>query len=82
MERVESTGRAEWVERGNRSNLYIKVELGIAKLKMQQFSLGATNINKIRNYFIKETAHEGRFRNKVRGETEVIYIGWILKLLI
>ncbi|KAI5625322.1 hypothetical protein C0J50_15181 [Silurus asotus] len=43
-----------------------EVELEVAELKMLRFSLGVTRMNKIRNEFIRGTAHVGCFGDKVR----------------
>ncbi|KAI5613467.1 hypothetical protein C0J50_11355 [Silurus asotus] len=42
------------------------VELKVAELKMLRFSLGVTRMDKIRNEFIRGTAHVGCFGDKVR----------------
>ncbi|KAK3554237.1 hypothetical protein QTP70_020097 [Hemibagrus guttatus] len=41
-------------------------ELEVAELKMLRFSLGVTRLDRIRNEYIRGTAHVGRFRDKVR----------------
>ncbi|KAI5623886.1 hypothetical protein C0J50_16567 [Silurus asotus] len=43
-----------------------EVELEVAELKMLRFSLGVTRMDKIRNEFIRGTAHVGCFGDKVR----------------
>ncbi|KAI5086753.1 hypothetical protein C0J45_23264, partial [Silurus meridionalis] len=43
-----------------------EVELEVAELKMLMFSLGVTRMDKIRNLFIRGTAHVGCFGDKVR----------------
>ncbi|KAI5609740.1 interferon regulatory factor 3 isoform X1 [Silurus asotus] len=43
-----------------------EVELEAAELKMLRFSLGVTRMDKIRNEFIRGTAHVGCFGDKVR----------------
>ncbi|KAI5094295.1 hypothetical protein C0J45_16019 [Silurus meridionalis] len=43
-----------------------EVELEVAELKMLRFSLGVTTMDRIRNLFIRGTAHVGRFGDKVR----------------
>ncbi|KAF7700092.1 hypothetical protein C0J45_11115, partial [Silurus meridionalis] len=43
-----------------------EVELEVAELKMLRFSLEVTRIDRIRNKFIRGTAHVGRFGEKVR----------------
>ncbi|KAI5109063.1 hypothetical protein C0J45_0460, partial [Silurus meridionalis] len=43
-----------------------EVELEKAELKMLRFSLGVTKMDKIRNEFIRGTAHVGGFGDKVR----------------
>ncbi|KAI5613981.1 hypothetical protein C0J50_3702, partial [Silurus asotus] len=47
-----------------------EVELEVAELKMlrDSFSLGVTRMDRIRNKFIRGTAHAGRFGDKVREE--------------
>ncbi|KAK3542922.1 hypothetical protein QTP70_006548 [Hemibagrus guttatus] len=41
-------------------------ELEVAELKMLQFSLGVTRLDRIRNEYIRGTAHVGRLEDKVR----------------
>ncbi|KAK3537499.1 hypothetical protein QTP70_012129 [Hemibagrus guttatus] len=41
-------------------------ELEVAELKMLRFSLGVTRLDRIRNEYIRETAHFGRLGDKVR----------------
>ncbi|KAK3548490.1 hypothetical protein QTP70_013323 [Hemibagrus guttatus] len=41
-------------------------ELKVAELKMLRFSLGVTRLDRIRNKFIRGTAHVGRLGDKVR----------------
>ncbi|KAK3511554.1 hypothetical protein QTP70_009660 [Hemibagrus guttatus] len=41
-------------------------ELEVAELKMLRFSLGVTRLDRIRNEYIRGTAHVGRFGDKVR----------------
>ncbi|KAJ8376011.1 hypothetical protein SKAU_G00065910 [Synaphobranchus kaupii] len=41
-------------------------ELEVAELKMLRFSLGVTRMDKIRNEYIRGTAHVGQFGHKVR----------------
>ncbi|KAK3543979.1 hypothetical protein QTP70_032740, partial [Hemibagrus guttatus] len=43
-----------------------KSELEIAELKMLRFSLGVTRLDRIRNEYIRGTAHVGRLGDKVR----------------
>ncbi|KAI5092844.1 hypothetical protein C0J45_17235 [Silurus meridionalis] len=43
-----------------------EVELEVAELKMLRFLLGVTRMDKIRNEFIRVTAHVGCFGDKVR----------------
>ncbi|KAK3530906.1 hypothetical protein QTP70_005453 [Hemibagrus guttatus] len=43
-------------------------ELEVAELKMLRFSLGATRLDRIRNEFIRGTAHVGRLGDKVRED--------------
>ncbi|KAF7711996.1 hypothetical protein HF521_001007, partial [Silurus meridionalis] len=43
-----------------------EVELEVAELKMLRCSLGVTTMDRIRNEFIRGTAHVGRFGDKVR----------------
>ncbi|KAI5627956.1 hypothetical protein C0J50_3222 [Silurus asotus] len=49
-----------------------EVELEVAELKMMRFSMGVTTMDKIRNEFIRGTAHVGRFGDKVRE----VRLGW------
>ncbi|KAK3560311.1 hypothetical protein QTP86_006300 [Hemibagrus guttatus] len=42
-------------------------ELEVAELKMLRFSLGVTRLDRIRNEYIRGTAHVGRLGDKVRG---------------
>ncbi|KAK3574608.1 hypothetical protein QTP86_011520 [Hemibagrus guttatus] len=41
-------------------------ELEVAELKMLRFSLGVTRLDRIRNEYIRETAHVGRLGDKIR----------------
>ncbi|KAK3538588.1 hypothetical protein QTP86_006676 [Hemibagrus guttatus] len=41
-------------------------ELEVAELKILRFSLGVTRLDRIRNVYIRGTAHVGRLRDKVR----------------
>ncbi|MCI4393356.1 hypothetical protein PGIGA_G00156440 [Pangasianodon gigas] len=41
-------------------------ELEVAELKMLRFSLGVTRLDRIRNEYIRGTAHVGRLEDKVR----------------
>ncbi|KAI5088464.1 hypothetical protein C0J45_22007, partial [Silurus meridionalis] len=43
-----------------------EVELEVAELKMLRFSLGVMTMDRIRNEFLRGTAHVGRFGDKVR----------------
>ncbi|KAK3548079.1 hypothetical protein QTP70_004507 [Hemibagrus guttatus] len=43
-----------------------EAELEVAELKMLRFSLGVTRLDRIRNEYIRETAHVGRLGDKVR----------------
>ncbi|KAI5107764.1 hypothetical protein C0J45_1358, partial [Silurus meridionalis] len=62
-----------------------EAELEVAELKMLRFSLGVMRIDKIRNQFIRGTAHVGCFGDKVREvrlrwfghvqRRDMIYIG-------
>ena len=40
---------------------------------MLQFSIGVKIIDKIRNVYIRGTAQMGRFGEKTRGKTEVVW---------
>ncbi|MCJ8733973.1 hypothetical protein PDJAM_G00230070 [Pangasius djambal] len=42
-------------------------ELEVAELKMLRFSLGVTRLDRIRNKYIRGTAHVGHLGDKVRG---------------
>ncbi|KAK3508739.1 hypothetical protein QTP70_004218 [Hemibagrus guttatus] len=44
-------------------------ELEVAELKMLRFSLGVTRLDRIRNEYIRGTAHVGRLGDKVREAT-------------
>ncbi|KAK3552031.1 hypothetical protein QTP70_031579 [Hemibagrus guttatus] len=43
-----------------------EAELEVAELRMVRFSLGVTRLNRIRNEYIRGTAHVGRLGDKVR----------------
>ncbi|MCJ8736401.1 hypothetical protein PDJAM_G00257500 [Pangasius djambal] len=43
-----------------------EAELEVAELKMLRFSLGVTRLDRIRNEYIRGTAHVGRLEDKVR----------------
>ncbi|KAK3548514.1 hypothetical protein QTP70_013360 [Hemibagrus guttatus] len=49
-------------------------ELEVAELKMLRFSLGVTRLDRIRNKYIRGTAHVGRLGDKVR-ETRLRWFG-------
>ncbi|KAK3524972.1 hypothetical protein QTP86_011798 [Hemibagrus guttatus] len=49
-------------------------ELEVAELKMLRFSLGVTRLDRIRNEYIRGTAHGGRSGDKVR-EARLIWFG-------
>ncbi|KAK3563885.1 hypothetical protein QTP86_004825 [Hemibagrus guttatus] len=51
-------------------------ELEVAELKMLRFSLGVTRLDRIRNEFIRGTAHVGRLGDKVR-ETRLRWFGHV-----
>ncbi|KAF7686902.1 hypothetical protein C0J45_22503, partial [Silurus meridionalis] len=51
-----------------------EVEQEVAVLKMLRFSLGVTRMDRIKNEFIRGTAHVGRFGDKVR---EVRLFGYV-----
>ncbi|KAK3541125.1 hypothetical protein QTP86_015736 [Hemibagrus guttatus] len=51
-------------------------ELEVAELKMLRFSLGVTRLDRIRNEYIRGTAHVGRLRDKVR-ETRLRWFGHV-----
>ncbi|KAK3516689.1 hypothetical protein QTP70_022185, partial [Hemibagrus guttatus] len=51
-------------------------ELEVAELKMLRFSLGVTRLDKIRNEYIRRTAHVGRLGDKVR-ETRLRWFGHV-----
>ena len=43
-----------------------EMELEVAGLRTLQFSLGVTRLDRIRNEYIRGTAHVGRFGEKLR----------------
>ncbi|KAK3541748.1 hypothetical protein QTP86_002145, partial [Hemibagrus guttatus] len=51
-------------------------ELEVAELKMLRFSLGVTRLDRIRNKYIRGTAHVGRLGDKVR-ETRLRWFGHV-----
>ncbi|KAK3534205.1 hypothetical protein QTP86_004797 [Hemibagrus guttatus] len=51
-------------------------ELEVTELKMLRFSLGVTRLDRIRNEYIRETAHVGRLGDKVR-ETRLRWFGHV-----
>ncbi|KAK3554922.1 hypothetical protein QTP86_000950 [Hemibagrus guttatus] len=51
-------------------------ELEVAELKMLRFSLGVTRLDRIRNEYIRGTAHVGRLGDKVR-ETRLRWSGHV-----
>ncbi|KAK3510979.1 hypothetical protein QTP70_027789 [Hemibagrus guttatus] len=51
-------------------------ELEVAELKMLRFSLGVTSLDRIRNKYIRGTAHVGRLGDKVR-ETTLRWFGHV-----
>ncbi|KAK3534886.1 hypothetical protein QTP70_000908, partial [Hemibagrus guttatus] len=51
-------------------------ELEVAELKMLKFSLGVTRLDRIRNEYIRGTAHVGRLGDKVR-ETRLRWFGHV-----
>ncbi|KAK3509924.1 hypothetical protein QTP70_023172 [Hemibagrus guttatus] len=51
-------------------------ELEVAELKMLRFSLGVTRLDRIRNEYIRGTAHFGRLGDKVR-ETRLRWFGHV-----
>ncbi|KAK3515161.1 hypothetical protein QTP70_008184 [Hemibagrus guttatus] len=53
-------------------------ELEVAELKMLRFSLGVTRLDRIRNEYIRGTAHVGRLGDKVR-ETRLRWFGHVQK---
>ncbi|KAK3561460.1 hypothetical protein QTP86_002812 [Hemibagrus guttatus] len=53
-----------------------KSELEVAELKMLRFSLGVTRLDRIRNEYIKGTAHVGRLGDKVR-EARLRWFGYV-----
>ncbi|KAK3524034.1 hypothetical protein QTP70_017548 [Hemibagrus guttatus] len=46
-------------------------ELEVAEMKMLRFSLGVTRLDRIRNEYIRGTAHVGRLGDKVRTKSEL-----------
>ena len=65
LETVELTKRQE-------------AEMEVAELKMLRFSLRATRMDKIRNEYIRGTAHVGRFGEKTR-EARLRRFGHVLR---
>ncbi|KAK3506639.1 hypothetical protein QTP70_011245 [Hemibagrus guttatus] len=53
-------------------------ELEVAELKMLRFSLGVTRLDRIRNKYIRGTAHVGHMGDKVR-ETRLRWFGHVQK---
>ena len=53
-------------------------ELEVAELKMLRFALGVTRLDRIKNEFIRGTAHVGKFREKVR-EARLRWFGHVLR---
>ncbi|KAK3523575.1 hypothetical protein QTP70_002484 [Hemibagrus guttatus] len=51
-------------------------ELEVAELKMLKFSLGVTRLDRIRNEYIRGTAHVGHMGDKVR-ETRLRWFGHV-----
>ncbi|KAK3515015.1 hypothetical protein QTP70_003237 [Hemibagrus guttatus] len=51
-------------------------ELEVAELKMLKFSLGVTRLDRIRNEYIRGTAHVGRLGDKVR-EARLRWFGYV-----
>ncbi|KAK3541672.1 hypothetical protein QTP86_000467 [Hemibagrus guttatus] len=51
-------------------------ELEVAELKMLRFSLGVTRLDRIRNEYIRGTAHVGRLGDKVR-EARLRWFGYV-----
>ena len=50
-----------------------EAEMEVAELKMLRFSLGVTRMDKIRNEYIRGTAQVGKFGEKTRGKTEMVW---------
>lgn len=50
-----------------------EAELEVADMKIMRFSLGATRIDRIRNKYIRGTAHVRGFGDTERGQTEMIW---------
>ncbi|KAK3544091.1 hypothetical protein QTP86_001479 [Hemibagrus guttatus] len=53
-----------------------ETELEVAELKMLRFSLGVTRLDRIRNEYIRGTAHVGRLGDKVR-EARLRWLGHV-----
>ncbi|KAK3511562.1 hypothetical protein QTP70_010709 [Hemibagrus guttatus] len=56
-------------------------ELEVAELKMLRFSLGVTRLDRIRNEYIRGTAHVGRLGDKVR-EARLRWFGHVQRRLV
>ena len=50
-----------------------EAEMEVAEWKMLRFPLGVTRMDKIRNEYIRGTAQVGKFGEKTRGKTEVVW---------
>ena len=55
-----------------------EAEMEVAELKMLRFSLGVTRMDKIRNEYIRGSAHVGRFGEKTR-EARLRWYGHVLR---
>ena len=49
-----------------------EMELNVSKLKILQYSLGVTRMDRIRNEYIRETVEVGRHGGRVRGKIEIV----------
>ena len=55
-----------------------EAELEVAEMKMLRFALGVTRMDRIRNEYVRGTAHVGRLGDKVR-EARLSWFGQVLR---